>query len=53
MSVVLGLKQRMRELTGRDVAPLTESERAVKVCMGEGNFKVRSSFSLTLRVMIF
>ncbi|CAI8018886.1 Guanine exchange factor for Rac 30 [Geodia barretti] len=40
MSVVLGLKQRMRELTGRQVAPLTESERAVKVCMGEGNFKM-------------
>jgi hypothetical protein len=40
MSVVLGLKQRMRELTGREVPPLTEYERAVKVCLGEGNFKI-------------
>ena len=85
MSVVLGLKQRMRELvkkiasltlppstiplspssppsllplislppslipsqTGREVPPLTEYERAVKVCLGEGNFKVSHTTSPT------
>lgn len=39
MCIVLGLKQRMIELTGRVVPPLTETERTAKVFTGEGNFK--------------
>ncbi|XP_064405676.1 intersectin-1-like [Halichondria panicea] len=39
MCTVLGLKQRMLELTGREVLPLMENERVVKVFVGEGNFK--------------
>ena len=39
MSIVLQLKQRMMELTGRTIPPLTEEERTAKVFLGEGNFK--------------
>lgn len=39
MCIILGLKQRMIELTGRDIPPLSESGRTAKVFTGEGNFK--------------
>lgn len=39
MCTVLSLKQRMMELTGRLIPPLTENQRMAKVFLGEGNFK--------------